>query len=336
VRVPSSHRQKLLAALLLLPLVSTNFAQPASSPSALQVVSAKYGAQGVEKDVTSIVAVKIVDDRLEFTASNSELGGDPAFGKIKELRLKLLVSGQEVEKVFKENDRVSVAALAPSPNTTRAKEPTKPQPTASPVVSASSDPASAREIQIPRVLVVNGQKYEDVTYVSHNDAKLSIKHKWGRANLRLSDLSQELQKKLGFHPDKANAALTEEEKIRAAAFAKADAEAKRQAEEEKRQTLKNNASEMAFDVHQVVTAGLYVTVCKPERKVYGSSYSRVGLESARVIWGWTDGDQNALLVGYNKSVAEGDRIETKAFETSVRDVDINGNKRHLRVYEVAD
>lgn len=147
---------------------------------------------------------------------------------------------------------------------------------------------------------------------------------------------QSLKKKLGFDPERANAALAEEEKIRAAAIAKADVEAGRKAEEEKLQALKSNASEMAFDVHQVVTAGLYVTVCKPERKVYGSSFSRVGLEKATVVWGWTYGDQNALLVGYKKSVAEGDRIETKAFETSVRDVDVNGHKRRLRVYEVAN
>jgi hypothetical protein len=82
-----------------------------SAADNLEVLSATYGAEDVHKDVTSIVASKIVDGRLEFSASSGELGGDPIFGKVKELRLKVLVNGQEQEITYREGERVELTSV---------------------------------------------------------------------------------------------------------------------------------------------------------------------------------------------------------------------------------
>jgi len=81
---------------------------PAISSGALRVIAATYGAEETQKDVTAIIAGKIDNGRLEFYASNSEMGGDPIFGKLKELRLKLEINGEEKELVFREGEEVSV------------------------------------------------------------------------------------------------------------------------------------------------------------------------------------------------------------------------------------
>lgn len=225
VRFLKSPQLQLLAAVLLLSSASTNFAATTSSPSVLQVVSATYGIPGSQKDVTSIVAAKIVDGRLDFTASNTEMGGDPAFGKAKKLRLKISVNGKEVEKVFQENDRVSIASSARTPNPPQIGETNNSQPTAEAISSASDAPSPTQAIHIPRVLVVGGQKYEDATYVSHDEAKLKMKHKFGIANLYIGDLPTKIQQELGFDAVKADASLKRETSARAAKQAKAEAEA---------------------------------------------------------------------------------------------------------------
>ena len=193
----------------------------------------------------------------------------------------------------------------------------------------------AQGIALPSKLTVNGETLEGVAYVSHDDAKLKVYHSSGIANLLLSDLPAELQKQLGFDPDKANAAIANEQAAQVAAMAEADAAAKQRAKAEVRKNLKETAEEMAFDVQQVVGAGLYVIICKKATSVRGSALSRIGGASSEVSVSsyWTDGEQYALLTGYKKSVAEGERITTKAFDSGVRNVEINGHSASLRVYE---
>lgn len=195
---------------------------------------------------------------------------------------------------------------------------------------ALSSTGWAQEIVLPSTLTTSGETFREVVYVSHDDAKLKIQHNSGIANLLLSDLPADLQKTLGFHPDKATAALANEQAVRAAA-------ASQKAAQEGQQKLRETATEMAFDVQQVLGADLYVIVCKQKRDVYGSALSRVGGGgNVRVIHSWTGGDQYALLTGHKTSVAEGERIETKAFDTGVRSVEINGHDATLRAYQVVE
>lgn len=81
---------------------------PAQPHSELTIVSATYGADDVRKDVTQLVAAKVSDDRLNFRADNSELCGDPVFGKVKELRVRFVSNGQETERTFREGEQVSL------------------------------------------------------------------------------------------------------------------------------------------------------------------------------------------------------------------------------------
>jgi len=195
----------------------------------------------------------------------------------------------------------------------------------------------AQEIVLPGTLTASGETFEEVVYVSHDDAKLKVQHGSGIANLLLSDLPADLQKTLGFDPDKATAALANEQAVRAAAIAEADAAASQKAAQERQHKLRETATEMAFDVQQVLGSDLYVIVCKRKRDVSGSALSRIGGGGdVRVIHSWTGGDQYALLTGHKTSVAEGERIETKAFDAGVRSVEINGHDATLRVYQVVE
>jgi len=188
----------------------------------------------------------------------------------------------------------------------------------------------AQEIVLPGTLTAGGETFEEVVYVAHDDAKLKIQHNSGIANLLLSDLSSEIQKTLGFDPDKAATALATEQAIRTAA-------ASQKAAQEQQQKLRETAAEMAFDVQQVLGSDLYVIVCKRKRDVYGSALSRIGGGgNVLVSYSWTGGDQYALLTGHKTSVAEGERIETKAFVAGVRSVEIGGHDASLRVYQAVE
>lgn len=195
---------------------------------------------------------------------------------------------------------------------------------------ALSSTGWAQEIVLPSTLTTSGETFQGVVYVSHDDAKLKIQHNSGIANLLLSDLPADLQKTLGFDPGKATAALANEQAVRAAA-------ASQKAAQEGQQKLRETATEMAFDVQQVLGSDLCVIVCKQKRDVYGSAMSRIGGGgNVRVIHSWTGGDQYALLTGHKTSVAEGERIETKAFDAGVRSVEINGHDATLRAYQVVE
>jgi hypothetical protein len=78
------------------------------SEAALGILSATYGAENVQEDVTSIVTGKVFQGRLRFRVGNNELGGDPISGKVKELRVKFAVSGQEMERTFREGEQAAL------------------------------------------------------------------------------------------------------------------------------------------------------------------------------------------------------------------------------------
>lgn len=82
--------------------------RPTSSSRGFKLLAATYGAESEQQDVTAIVANKISQGRLSLSASNNELGGDPAPGKTKQLQLKLLIDGREVERSFREGETVSL------------------------------------------------------------------------------------------------------------------------------------------------------------------------------------------------------------------------------------
>jgi len=58
----------------------------------------------------------------------------------------------------------------------------------------------AQIANFPTRLVVNGQSFSQVSYVSHDASRLKINHAHGIANLPIEDLPSFLQEKLGYEP----------------------------------------------------------------------------------------------------------------------------------------
>lgn len=72
----------------------------------IEIVKAQYGAGSTWKDVTAIVRKQAGDSRLimlEGGVSNAGLGGDPAPGQVKQLKVQYRVNGKDGEVAFAEN-----------------------------------------------------------------------------------------------------------------------------------------------------------------------------------------------------------------------------------------
>lgn len=77
----------------------------------LKVIKAEYGVLNQPEkvaDVTERVAEKIEGDGLSFTASNEDLGGDPAYLSVKQLRLTYSYKGQTYTLTREENETVEL------------------------------------------------------------------------------------------------------------------------------------------------------------------------------------------------------------------------------------
>ncbi len=74
------------------------------------VVRADYGSGNTWRDVTSQVSSMIHNNQLNFQVTNDGLGGDPAPGQVKQLRLQVRSERGDVQTMtFRENDIVNLA-----------------------------------------------------------------------------------------------------------------------------------------------------------------------------------------------------------------------------------
>jgi hypothetical protein len=89
------------------PSDSFSAGRPTSSRGLL-VLNATYGADQTQREVKDLVKSKIQNGRLNFRASNTELGGDPIFGRVKTFYIKYISNGRMVEKSFREGEHVSL------------------------------------------------------------------------------------------------------------------------------------------------------------------------------------------------------------------------------------
>ena len=81
----------------------------------VEIVEAQYGAGSSWKDVTALLRKQAGDSRLiliEGGASNAGLGGDPAPGQVKQLKIQYRLNGKAGEATFAENALI----LLPQPN----------------------------------------------------------------------------------------------------------------------------------------------------------------------------------------------------------------------------
>jgi hypothetical protein len=74
----------------------------------LLVLKATYGAGQTQRDVKDLVKSEIQNGRLDFSAHNGELGGDPVFGQVKTFAIKYISRGQAQERSFREGEHVSL------------------------------------------------------------------------------------------------------------------------------------------------------------------------------------------------------------------------------------
>ncbi len=99
------------------PVVAVDPTSDGTTPAKLEIQRAIYGADGAgSADVTARVVALIKSGRKSVVASSGELGGDPAFGSVKELRVEFTLDGKPDTLAVDENETlifpVSAAQLA--------------------------------------------------------------------------------------------------------------------------------------------------------------------------------------------------------------------------------
>jgi len=70
----------------------------------LRIERAIYGAGNQVMDVTALLQSRVADNRLELPVTNETMGGDPAYGVVKQLQVTYDWAGQAFDVVANEND----------------------------------------------------------------------------------------------------------------------------------------------------------------------------------------------------------------------------------------
>ncbi|MGH9730716.1 MAG: DNAJC11 domain-containing protein, partial [Candidatus Acidiferrales bacterium] len=78
------------------------------SAAPLRVLYATYGFGDQRVDVTARLAAMVNGDRLQFQVSNASLGGDPAMGQHKQLRVVYLWRGIRYETSAPEGGTLAI------------------------------------------------------------------------------------------------------------------------------------------------------------------------------------------------------------------------------------
>jgi HEAT repeat protein len=90
--------------------------EPQSQPSeVLAIIKAQYGADKQQVDVTERLAAAIQNNQLSIEATN-ELAGDPAPGKVKELRVTYSLGGRETTVTVREGQAFHIGQSMPEAN----------------------------------------------------------------------------------------------------------------------------------------------------------------------------------------------------------------------------
>ena len=79
-----------------------------TAPVSLTILSAVYGSDGAEKNVTAIVAGLVKDNGLAIHVDNDTLGGDPSFGKVKKLSVEYELGGKRLKRTVDEHSALSI------------------------------------------------------------------------------------------------------------------------------------------------------------------------------------------------------------------------------------
>jgi hypothetical protein len=95
---------------LRLPAGNETAAPGSGAAAGLEIRSARYGAGTSVADVTEALRRQVQNGRLEVTVNGQSLGGDPAPGTVKMLRVDYVLDGKEMTTYFRDGDLVKLAA----------------------------------------------------------------------------------------------------------------------------------------------------------------------------------------------------------------------------------
>jgi len=93
---------------------------PQETPKVLAIVKAQYGAGDQQADVTDKLAAAVSNNALAIEVSNG-LAGDPAPGKVKELRVTYTLGGEEKTVVSPENQMLQIGEAVAEGNPRQAR-----------------------------------------------------------------------------------------------------------------------------------------------------------------------------------------------------------------------
>jgi alpha-L-rhamnosidase len=81
---------------------------PLTAPASLAILSATYGSDTARKNVTSLLSGMVKNHCLSVKADNTVLGGDPSFGKVKQLLVEYELGGKRLKKTVAEGSTLSI------------------------------------------------------------------------------------------------------------------------------------------------------------------------------------------------------------------------------------
>jgi hypothetical protein len=91
------------------PAAGANFSVPTMPTTGrLIIMEATYGSGSTQRDVKELLKSKISDGKLRARADNGEMGGDPAFGQVKELRVKYIGPSGVKEQTYREGEEIEL------------------------------------------------------------------------------------------------------------------------------------------------------------------------------------------------------------------------------------
>jgi alpha-L-rhamnosidase len=79
-----------------------------TAPAALSIVSATYGSTEAKKDVTTLLAGMVRNHCLAVKADNAAFGGDPCYGKAKQLLVEYELDGKRLQKTIAEGAMLAI------------------------------------------------------------------------------------------------------------------------------------------------------------------------------------------------------------------------------------
>ncbi|MEI7901354.1 MAG: family 78 glycoside hydrolase catalytic domain [bacterium] len=79
-----------------------------AAPVALTLLNAVYGAEGAETNVTALLSGLVKNHCLSVKVDNTTFGGDPCFGKAKQLHVEYERGGKRLKKTVEENAMLAI------------------------------------------------------------------------------------------------------------------------------------------------------------------------------------------------------------------------------------